>query len=78
VSEQPYPVIESRVDARGPEFRASYEANTAAVEKLRVALREATVGGGGGGGGGAGVIYIYAQSKTGTTNTNNVAPPPGP
>src|SRR5262249_27366870 len=40
------PVIESRIDARGPEFRASYEANTAAIEKLRTALREATVGGG--------------------------------
>jgi acyl-CoA carboxylase subunit beta len=44
--EQPYPAITSRVDARAPEFRATYEANVAAVAKLHAALQEATVGGG--------------------------------
>jgi acetyl-CoA carboxylase carboxyltransferase component len=44
--EQPYPVIATRIDPRGEEFRANHEANTAAVAKLAGALREATVGGG--------------------------------
>jgi acetyl-CoA carboxylase carboxyltransferase component len=44
--EQPYPVMVSRIDPRGDEFRANAEANRAAVEKLRAALAEATVGGG--------------------------------
>jgi acetyl-CoA carboxylase carboxyltransferase component len=46
VDEQPYPVIATRVDPRDPEFRANYDVNTAAVDKLRAALAEATVGGG--------------------------------
>jgi acetyl-CoA carboxylase carboxyltransferase component len=44
--EQPYPVIATRIDTRSPEYRANHEANTAAVEKLRKALGEATIGGG--------------------------------
>jgi acyl-CoA carboxylase subunit beta len=36
----------SRIDPRGDEFRANDAANRAAVEKLRAALAEATVGGG--------------------------------
>src|SRR5262245_25697883 len=44
--EQPYPVIASRIDHRSPEYRANHDANTAAVEKLKKALAEATVGGG--------------------------------
>ena len=39
-------MIASRIDVRSPEFRSNYEANTAAVTRLRVALHEATVGGG--------------------------------
>ncbi len=45
-AEQPYPVLASRVDPRGVEFRANHEANSAAVTTLRAALAEATVGGG--------------------------------
>ena len=44
--EQPYPVIATRVDPRSPEYRANHVANSAAVETLRAALAEATVGGG--------------------------------
>src|SRR5687767_12464527 len=44
--EQAYPVIATRVDPRGDEFRGNDAANRAAVEKLRGALAEATVGGG--------------------------------
>jgi acetyl-CoA carboxylase carboxyltransferase component len=44
--EQPYPVIATRVDPRSAEFRENYETNTKAVEKLRAALDEATLGGG--------------------------------
>ncbi len=44
--EQPYPVIATRIDPRSPEYRANHDANTAAVEKLKKALGEATVGGG--------------------------------
>jgi len=36
----------SKIDSRGAEFRANAEANRAAVDKLRAALAEATVGGG--------------------------------
>ncbi len=43
---QPYPVIATRVDPRGDEFRANHAANTAAIDKLRAALHAATVGGG--------------------------------
>ena len=45
-AEQPYPVIASKVDPRSPEYRANHEANSRAVDKLRAALQEATVGGG--------------------------------
>jgi len=45
-SEQPYPVVETRIDPRSPEYRANHEANAAAVAKLRAALADATVGGG--------------------------------
>jgi acetyl-CoA carboxylase carboxyltransferase component len=44
--EQPYPVIATRVDPRAEDYRANTEANRAAVEKLRAALTETTVGGG--------------------------------
>jgi acetyl-CoA carboxylase carboxyltransferase component len=44
--DQPYPVISSRIDPRSPEYRANHEANAAAVEKLKKALVEATLGGG--------------------------------
>jgi acetyl-CoA carboxylase carboxyltransferase component len=45
-AEQPYPVIASKVDRRADEFRANETANRAAVDKLRAALAETTVGGG--------------------------------
>jgi acetyl-CoA carboxylase carboxyltransferase component len=44
--EQAYPVIQTRVDPRGAEYTANAEQNRAAVDKLRAALAEATVGGG--------------------------------
>jgi acetyl-CoA carboxylase carboxyltransferase component len=44
--EQPYPVIATRVDPRADDYRANAEANRAAVDKLRAALTETTVGGG--------------------------------
>ena len=44
--QQPYPVIASRVDRRSEEFEANEAANRAAVDKLRAALVEATLGGG--------------------------------
>ena len=44
--EQPYPILASRVDPRGDEFRANDAANRAAVDKLRAALASATAGGG--------------------------------
>jgi acetyl-CoA carboxylase carboxyltransferase component len=44
--EQPYPILPTAVDRRDPGYRANYDANQAAVEKLRKALAEATVGGG--------------------------------
>jgi acyl-CoA carboxylase subunit beta len=44
--EQKYPVLRSRVDPRGEEYRSHHAANRAAADKLAAALREATVGGG--------------------------------
>ncbi|MCE9579745.1 MAG: acyl-CoA carboxylase subunit beta [Deltaproteobacteria bacterium] len=43
---QPYPILPTKIDRRSDEYRGNYATNTAAVEKLRGALREATVGGG--------------------------------
>src|SRR5262249_30362268 len=43
---QPYPILPTAVDRRGADFVANYDANLAAVDKLRAALREATQGGG--------------------------------
>ncbi|HEU0032191.1 MAG TPA: carboxyl transferase domain-containing protein [Kofleriaceae bacterium] len=43
---QPYPVIATRVDPRSDEFRGNSDANRAAIDKLRAALHEATLGGG--------------------------------
>lgn len=45
-AEQPYPVVTSRVDPRGEQFRANEATNRAAIDKLRAALHEATLGGG--------------------------------
>src|SRR4051812_7467704 len=44
--EQPYPVIATKIDPRSPEYRANHETNTTAIEKLKKALVEATLGGG--------------------------------
>src|SRR6185436_16916101 len=44
--EQAYPVIATRVDPRSDEYRSNADANRAAVDKLRAALVEATLGGG--------------------------------
>jgi acetyl-CoA carboxylase carboxyltransferase component len=44
--EQPYPVIATRIDSRSPDYRSNHDANSAAIDKLSKALREATVGGG--------------------------------
>jgi acetyl-CoA carboxylase carboxyltransferase component len=44
--EHAYPVIATKIDRHGDEYRANREANTASVTKLAAALREATVGGG--------------------------------
>ncbi len=44
--QQPYPVIVTHVDRRAEDYRANEASNRAAVDKLRAALREATVGGG--------------------------------
>jgi acyl-CoA carboxylase subunit beta len=43
---QPYPVIATRIDPRADDYRANEVANRAAVDKLRAALHEATLGGG--------------------------------
>jgi acetyl-CoA carboxylase carboxyltransferase component len=43
---QPYPVIATRVDPRADDYRANEAANRAAIDKLRAALHEATLGGG--------------------------------
>jgi acetyl-CoA carboxylase carboxyltransferase component len=43
---QPYPVIATRVDPRADDYRANQAANRAAIDKLRAALHEATLGGG--------------------------------
>jgi acetyl-CoA carboxylase carboxyltransferase component len=45
-SEQPYPVLASRIDRRSEPYTSNYDANRAAVDKLQAALRESTVGGG--------------------------------
>ncbi|MGN6109944.1 MAG: acyl-CoA carboxylase subunit beta [Kofleriaceae bacterium] len=45
-AEQPYPVVTSRVDPRSEQFRANEITNRAAIDKLRAALHEATLGGG--------------------------------
>ncbi len=44
--EQPYPVIRTQIDRRSDEYRANHAANSASVEQLDAALREATAGGG--------------------------------
>ncbi len=46
VVEQAYPVIVTRVDPRSEEFRSNVSGNQAAVDKLRAAQVEATLGGG--------------------------------
>ncbi len=46
MSEQRYPVIESRADQRSDEYRANHDLNRAAIDKLRASLQESTVGGG--------------------------------
>ncbi len=46
MSETSYPVLPTKVDRRAPEYAANHAANLAAVDKLHVALRAATVGGG--------------------------------
>ena len=45
-SEQPYPVLATKVDRRAEAYQANHAANRAAVDKLTRALGEATVGGG--------------------------------
>jgi acetyl-CoA carboxylase carboxyltransferase component len=45
-AEQPYPILASCIDRQSEQFRANDEANRAAVAKLAVALRDATIGGG--------------------------------
>ncbi len=44
--EQPYPTLATRVDPRSDEYRANEATNRAAIDKLRAALHEATLGGG--------------------------------
>ena len=44
--EQPYPLLQTRIDPRSPEFRANHEANLRSLVGLSAALAEATVGGG--------------------------------
>jgi acetyl-CoA carboxylase carboxyltransferase component len=44
--EQPYPIMVSRVDLAAAELAANAAANRAALDKLRAALAEATLGGG--------------------------------
>jgi acetyl-CoA carboxylase carboxyltransferase component len=43
---QPYPTLATRVDPRSDEYRANEATNRAAIDKLRAALQEATLGGG--------------------------------
>jgi acyl-CoA carboxylase subunit beta len=45
-TEQPYPILPSKVDLRSEDYRANREANLAAVATLEEALRAATTGGG--------------------------------
>jgi len=44
--EQPYPVIATRADHRTEEYRANDATNRAAIDKLKAALKDATLGGG--------------------------------
>ena len=44
--EQAYPTLATRVDPRSDEYRANEATNRAAIDKLRAALHEATLGGG--------------------------------
>ena len=46
MSEQPYPVLPTKVDRRSSDYAANHAANLRAVDKLSAALRETTVGGG--------------------------------
>ena len=43
---QPYPILATRVEPRSDDYRANVDANRAAIDKLRAALQEATLGGG--------------------------------
>jgi acetyl-CoA carboxylase carboxyltransferase component len=43
---QQYPILPTKIDRRSDEYRGNHATNTAAVDKLRAALREATLGGG--------------------------------
>jgi len=45
-AEQPYPILPTRIDRRSDGYRDNLARNTAAVDKLRAALVEATAGGG--------------------------------
>ena len=45
-AEQAYPVIATKIDPRGEEFRSNRDANVAAVAKLHASQHEATLGGG--------------------------------
>jgi acetyl-CoA carboxylase carboxyltransferase component len=44
--DQPYPVLQTKVDRRSETFRDNHDKNAAAVDRLRSALHGATVGGG--------------------------------
>jgi acetyl-CoA carboxylase carboxyltransferase component len=44
--DQPYPVLQTKVDRRSETFRDNHDKNAAAVDRLRTALHGATVGGG--------------------------------
>ncbi|MBZ0237360.1 MAG: acyl-CoA carboxylase subunit beta [Deltaproteobacteria bacterium] len=46
MAEQLYPVLPTKIDRRSTEYAANHAGNTAAIDKLSAALREATVGGG--------------------------------
>src|SRR5688572_4132883 len=46
MSEQPYPVLPTKLDRRSSEYATNHASNLGAVDKLSAALREATVGGG--------------------------------
>ncbi len=46
MTEQPYPVIKSKLDKRSDTYKENYDKNLAAVDKLQKALAEARAGGG--------------------------------